>query len=168
MRQRWILDSTSIRSCSLLWPISPQARTTFAMLFCAAAAIDALAAHIYWWCSQNAALHVAGLAGDDAYRGHLRASNRDFELTSDVAKANKHVVLVRGQPTVQSAATATMVKAPGWDEFRWDDFTWDSPPVALLCPTGDAPWNALGVLERALSSSNRRWPPLAFRRSSGG
>ena len=39
--------------------------------FNSAAAIDALAAPIYWWATQHAPGHVAGLATDDDYRRRL-------------------------------------------------------------------------------------------------
>lgn len=73
--------------------------------FNAAAAADALAAHLYWWCDANNPQQIAGVTRhDDGYREKLAQSNADFALLRDVAKAQKHAKLVRGTPQVSTAA----------------------------------------------------------------
>lgn len=117
--------------------------------FNAAASLDALAAHIYWWARENAPSEVAQFKDDTAYRGHLAALNDSYRLTFEVAKANKHVNLTRGTPSV-SKASQVETKSVGWGEGRWGDGRWDGPPQVMITPTGEAPWGAEGVLNRAL------------------
>src|ERR1700690_3504270 len=66
----------------------------------AVAAVDAFAAHIYQWCTANAAAEVAGLKHDSHYRAKLAASHDDFRLLRDIAKAQKHVRLTQGTPVI--------------------------------------------------------------------
>ena len=73
----------------------------------AVAAIDALAAHIYVWCKTNAPSEIAGLADDTYYRERLAGCSSDFRLLRDIAKAQKHVHIDRGQPEVTTSAQVT-------------------------------------------------------------
>jgi len=62
--------------------------------------LDALAAHLYVWATERAqhAPAVASLKDDSAYRAELAKSNLDFALLRDIAKAQKHVCLIQGNP----------------------------------------------------------------------
>jgi hypothetical protein len=97
----------------------------------AVAAVDSLAAHIYVWCRDNAPAEIAGIQHDSAYRGTLAGRSPDFALLRDVAKAQKHVRLTRGNPEVKTAAQVTM-RSLGWDETPWDESQWDSPPHIVV------------------------------------
>lgn len=73
--------------------------------FNAIASVDALAAHLWSWCVANAPAE-AGLGDDTAYRAMLAGRHPDFGLLRDVAKAQKHVRLTRGNPKVNNASQA--------------------------------------------------------------
>ena len=117
--------------------------------FNAAAAIDALAAHIYWWAMQNRASYVAGI-NDSGFRKRLAAADPDFKLTFEVAKANKHVQLTQGRPSVANASQIA-AKSVGFGEGRWGDVRWDGPLQVFIEPTGAPQWGAEGVFDRALA-----------------
>ena len=72
--------------------------------FNAVLALDALPAHLLWWCKTNAPTTVTGLNDDDSYRAHLAAQDDGYSLVRDIAKAVKHVELYRGNPAVRTAA----------------------------------------------------------------
>lgn len=76
---------------------------------------DALAAHIYAWCKSNAPALVTGINDDSHYRATLAARNSDFALLRDIAKAQKHVHLDRGNPQVANAEQVTS-RAIGYGE----------------------------------------------------
>jgi hypothetical protein len=65
----------------------------------AVASVDALAAHIFHDCRS----HFSRIKDDTEYRDYLARKDTAFRLLRDVAKANKHVRLDRGTPTVVSA-----------------------------------------------------------------
>jgi len=71
--------------------------------FNAIAAVDALAAHFFMWCKQRAHPLAAGCRDDTDFRETLARRDANFEIFRDVAKAQKHVDLTRGTPTVKSA-----------------------------------------------------------------
>jgi hypothetical protein len=73
----------------------------------AISAVDALAAHLYFWATVNNPAAVASSNDDTAYRAELAARNQDFALLRDVAKAQKHVRLTRGKPQVSHEAQVT-------------------------------------------------------------
>lgn len=84
------------------------------LAFNAVASVDALAAHLCEWCRANAPHELAG--GDDtAYREALARRNSSFELLRDVAKAQKHVRLTRGNPKV-NLASQTSSRGVGFGE----------------------------------------------------
>jgi hypothetical protein len=70
----------------------------------AVAAVDALAAHIYVWCTANAPAEVSGCKDDTQYRERLAASHDDFRWLRNIAKAQKHVRLTRNPPPLSEAA----------------------------------------------------------------
>ena len=105
--------------------------------FNAVAAIDALAGHLYRWCSSYAKHEVVGVPDDSAYRERLARSNGDFALVRDIAKAQKHVQLTRGSPQVSKAGQVAK-RSLGWGEARWDEGRWDGPPqVVVQTDAGD-------------------------------
>lgn len=71
--------------------------------FNAVASIDALAAHIFVWVKNNSPAMIAEQS-DSSYREKLAASHGGFRLLRDIAKAQKHVHLRRGNPTVTRAS----------------------------------------------------------------
>ncbi len=70
-------------------------------------AVDALAAHLYVWATINNPPAVASSSDDTVYRAELAARNQDFALLRDIAKAQKHVRLTRGNPQVNHEAQVT-------------------------------------------------------------
>jgi hypothetical protein len=78
------------------------------------ASVDALAAHLCEWCRTNAPQELAG--GDDStYRAALAKRNAAFEMLRDVAKAQKHVRLTKGNPKV-TLASQTSARGVGYGE----------------------------------------------------
>jgi len=69
----------------------------------AISALDALAAHIYVWATTNNPPAVASSGDDNDYRRDLAARNQNFSLLRDIAKAQKHVHLLRGKPQISRA-----------------------------------------------------------------
>lgn len=69
----------------------------------AISAIDALAAHLYFWASANAPAAVVSDPDDTYFRGSPAKRDPQFALLRDIAKAQKHVHLRRGSPQVTSA-----------------------------------------------------------------
>jgi hypothetical protein len=67
------------------------------------------------WCKTNALSEIVGLADDTHYRGWLAGCSLDFRLLRDIAKAQKHVHLDRGQPEVTTSAQVT-ARAFGYGE----------------------------------------------------
>ena len=103
----------------------------------ALAAVDSLAAHIYVWCKGNAPSEIAGIPDDSAYRETLAGRSPDFRLLRDIAKAQKHVHLTRGNLEVTTAAQVT-ARSLGWGEARWDEGRWGGPPqVVVTTDNGD-------------------------------
>lgn len=68
------------------------------LAFNAVASLDALAAHMYFWCIENGKLSKAECSDDVGYRVGLAKRNDEFRLLRDVAKLQKHVMLTRGNP----------------------------------------------------------------------
>jgi hypothetical protein len=97
----------------------------------AVAAVDALAAHIYVWCKTNAPSEIAGLADDTHYRGRLAGCSSDFRLLRDIAKAQKHVHLDRGQPEVTTSAQVT-TRAFGYGEGGYGGGRFGGPPQVVV------------------------------------
>jgi hypothetical protein len=78
----------------------------------AVAAVDALAAHIYWWCKTNSPAEVKGDEDDDSYRKRLAGCDKakgdgNFSLLRDIAKAQRHARLIYGSPLIKSAEQVT-------------------------------------------------------------
>ena len=101
----------------------------------AVAAVDALAAHIYVWCKTDAPSEIAGLANDTDYRERLAQCSSDFRLLRDIAKAQKHVHLDRGQPEV---TTSAQVKARsfGYGEGGYGVGRYGGPPQVVVTTDG--------------------------------
>lgn len=64
--------------------------------------------------------------------GHLIANEcQDFALIQDLANAQKHFKLTRGNPQLTQADQVD-VRETGWDELPWDDGEWDGPPAVIV------------------------------------
>jgi hypothetical protein len=97
-------------------------------------AVDALAAHIYHAAGGNCR---TGADDDTAYREQLAIAEPEFGLVRDLAKALKHVALIRGKPSVTSAARI-QTKSLGWGEARGGEGRWGSPlQVVVVTDKGD-------------------------------
>ena len=81
----------------------------------AVAAVDALAGHLFVWLRQNKPGAIVMCRDDTEYREKLAERSPDFRFLRDLAKAQKHVELRRGQPVVTSVAQVTS-RSLGWDE----------------------------------------------------
>jgi hypothetical protein len=121
------------------------------LAFNAIAAVDSLAAQVYWWAVHNKPTHVLDVTSDDAYRHRLASQNNDFRLMFESAKAIKHGRLTRGGPPSVRAVDQVVSKASAWDNMRWDDFRWDTTQVRIEPVGGETPWTVEGVLTRALA-----------------
>jgi len=95
------------------------------------AAVDAFAAHIYVWCLVNAPAEVAGFADDTQYRAKLAASHNDFLLLRDIAKAQKHVELRRGSPTI-AKAEQIITRPVGYGEGPFGHGRYGGPPQVVV------------------------------------
>jgi hypothetical protein len=88
--------------------------------------VDALAAHVYY------ASNGAAPGKDDLdYRDHLAKQHPEFALLRDIAKAIKHVRLIRGSPQA-SRGDQMVVRSLGWGEAAWGDGRWGGPPQAVI------------------------------------
>lgn len=72
------------------------------LAFNCVAAVDALAAHLFWWREKSGC--PSGCANDSAYRQTLAGRSPQFAIIRDIAKAQKHVELRQGRPTLTSAS----------------------------------------------------------------
>lgn len=103
----------------------------------AIAAVDALAAQIYVWAAAKNPGAVNGVRDDSHYRETLAQQDPDFGLFRDVAKAQKHARLTRGNPRVGTSRQVER-RPVGWGEAAWDEGRWDGPPQVLVTTnTGD-------------------------------
>ena len=85
----------------------------------AVAAVDALAAHIYWWCKTDSPAEVKGDEDDGSYRKRLAGCDKakgdgNFSLLRDIAKAQRHARLIYGSPLIKSAEQVTARCDPAW------------------------------------------------------
>jgi hypothetical protein len=101
--------------------------------FNAVAAVDALAAHLYVWAKANAIVSPAvSSSGDDTvYRAALATRDSDFALLRDVAKAQKHVRLTRGNPQV-SGADQISARSIGFGEGGFGEGRFGGPPQVIV------------------------------------
>jgi hypothetical protein len=122
------------------------------LAFNAIAAVDSLAAQVYWWAYHHKPSLVLDATSDDAYRHRLVAQNNDFRLMFETAKAIKHGRLIRGEPPSVRAVDQVVAKGTEWDKnMRWDDFHWDTTQVRIEPVGGETPWTVEGVLRGALA-----------------
>lgn len=70
---------------------------------------------------------MADIDNDSEYRARLAGRESDFGLLRDLAKVQKHVVLIHGNPEVTGSADI-QTRSLGWGEGAWDEFRWDGPP----------------------------------------
>ena len=97
----------------------------------AVAAVDALSAHIYFWCLANAPAEVAGLADDVQYRAALAARCDEFRLLRDISKAQKHVKLTRGAPII-TRADQMSTRSVGYGEGPYGHGRYGGPPQVVI------------------------------------
>jgi hypothetical protein len=95
------------------------------------AAVDSLAAHVYVWCTANAAAEVVGVKGDNHYREKLAAAHDDFRLLRDIAKAQKHVWLTQGTPVIARAEQIS-TRAVGFGEGPFGHGRYGGPPQVVI------------------------------------
>jgi hypothetical protein len=98
----------------------------------AVAAVDALAAHIYVWCTVNSPAEVKEVKDDTDYRERLakRDSGGNFRLLRDIAKAQKHVRLTQGNPLIKLAEKVT-ARPMGAGQLRVGGRVGDRPQVVV-------------------------------------
>jgi hypothetical protein len=99
--------------------------------FNAVMAVDALAAYIFVSLRTSAPSEVVSLRDDSAYRGKLASQNREFRLLLDVAKAQKHVHLDRGKPTVTRADQVSS-RAIAYGEGDYGAGHFGGPPQVVV------------------------------------
>jgi hypothetical protein len=131
--------------------------------FNAAAAIDALIAHMYWWAVNNAPRQVSGPNIDDGYRHRLSEKSRDLRLTCEVARANKHSKLIRGEPTILAARNVS-VREFLWDDYAsFDDAQLRSPNQVAIASTDAGGYEvAEAIFHRALAILEREMVALGI------
>lgn len=112
-------------------------QSDFRAAYHAITSVDALAAHIFAWCKSNAKSKVANFRDDIAYRQFLAGKDGDFALLRDIAKAQKHVNLIRGNPKVSKAENVSVSQVT-WDGgMLWDSGVgWDGEQVAVTTNDG--------------------------------
>ncbi len=105
--------------------------------FNAVASVDALAAYLYQHLRSSNHPDVDSVSDDSQYRAELATQHPDFGLLRDVAKAHKHVRLVRGNPEV-SGADQTEVKSLAYGEARYGEGRFGSPDqVVVVTDSGE-------------------------------
>jgi hypothetical protein len=124
------------------------------LAFNAVAAVDALAAHLFWWCKVNVPANVAAIKDDDEFRRALAKKHPDYALLHDIAKANKHVQLVRGSPEITSASKVE-AKPLGFGEGGYGEGGYGGPPqVIITTDAGDK--RIVGALRRCPSRNRNK------------
>lgn len=73
----------------------------------AIAAIDALAAHIFYWCKDNAQVEVNGLGDDGNFRYDVSKNRAFLQQLHGIAKAAKHFRITRGKNQIPVIETIT-------------------------------------------------------------
>ena len=128
MGPRAYLDDVVRPNFAEIDPSKPSMR----LVLNAVASVDALAAHIFHWCKRNAPHEVSGIDDDSAFREKkLAQADPDFRLLRDIAKAQKHVILDRGKPTVSSAHQVSE-RPLGYGQGRWGEGTWGGTPQIVV------------------------------------
>lgn len=114
--------------------------------FNAVAAVDSLAAHLFYWLKIH---HPSStLAKDDSeFRHELGQRHPDFALIRDIAKAQKHVVLNRHKPVINSASQISQQQL-GWGEAAWGESRWGGPPQ-IYVTLNDGTIRAVELLVRS-------------------
>jgi hypothetical protein len=115
--------------------------------FNAIAAVDALTAHIHIWTKANAPT-LASQGDDTAYRDELARQNRQFSLLRDVAKAQKHVHLDRGNPQIRNTDKVT-ARAIGFGEGGYGEGRYGGSLQVVV----DLPGGGLAYVETIIAES---------------
>jgi hypothetical protein len=109
----------------------------------AVAAVDALAAHIFWSDAE-----VKKDKDDDRYRDRLAKMDENFRLLRDIAKAQKHVHLIyllKSEPLIERVEQVTARHLGGAGELRAGGRIGDAPQVVVDIEKGGifCVWNAV-------------------------
>jgi hypothetical protein len=108
----------------------------------AVAAVDALAAHIFWSDAE-----VKKDKNDDRYRERLAKKDENFRLLRDIAKAQKHVRLIylNSEPLIERVEQVTARHLGGAGELRAGGRIGDAPQVVVDIEKGGIfyVWNAV-------------------------
>ena len=116
-------------------------------------AVDALAAHRYSWAKTNAPAYSRSHSDDTHFREALARQNAEFGLARDLAKALKHVELVRGTPRVKDASQMGS-EGLGFDVARFDEARFDSPAQVVVTTNLGEKRVVESVLQNALKFLN--------------
>lgn len=108
-------------------------------------AIDALPAHIFWWCKSNAPHECYGQTRDDQMRAFFAKRNSEYSLVRDIAKAEKHVELIDGNPEIQTTHQIASDQPP-WGAVPWGEFPMGPGPF-LVIPHPKYPGKFRGLLQ---------------------
>ncbi len=98
------------------------------------AAVDSLAAHIFWWLKANTSA-VSDISDDSHFRNELAKLSPDFALVRDVAKAMKHVQLNRHAPLVSTAAQIAPKKL-GYGQGFYGEGRYNTEQVYVILDDG--------------------------------
>jgi hypothetical protein len=118
--------------------------------FNAIAAVDALAAHMFGWLRDNSPSTVASVKDDSCYRQKLAASHEGFRLLRDIANAQKHVHLTRGDPTVTHASQVAE-RAIAFGEGGFGAGHFGGPPQVVVDMDDGSFFYVENVVDHALS-----------------
>ncbi len=97
----------------------------------AVASVDALAAHVYDWCGTHAPAELKGAQDDTYFRALLAQRNDHFALLRDIAKAQKHVRLERGNPRIKLASQISS-RPIRWGEGDYGAGRYGGPPQVVV------------------------------------
>jgi hypothetical protein len=124
-------------------------------------AVDALTAHLYSWAKIHAPAYARSHSDDTHFRDALARRNAEFGLVRDLAKALKHVELVRGTPRVKGASQMG-TEGLGFDVARFDEARFDG--LAQIVVTTDLGEKRVveAVLQNALKFLNAEMSGLGL------
>jgi hypothetical protein len=89
-------------------------KADYRLAFNAVAATDALAAHVHRWTVENRP-ELSAATDDLAFRREMAEQNGDFALLRDIAVANKHCHITRGDVSKRSFTDANEYSIRGLD-----------------------------------------------------
>ena len=99
-------------------------------------AVDALAAHLHWWLQSNNSGSMTTSQNDGTYRTELGKANDAYALLRNIANAQKHVVLTRHNPKVETAKQITSRRI-GYGEGGYGEGRYDGVEQVVVDVGGD-------------------------------